>query len=235
MKQKSNKAKYNKSEITKNNESNDNNDFNAHQFSARSHEILFDNDFDQSPRGRKVIDESVLDVSFTKVKNQNYRNSSSRSTNRLSGRQANRTYYSNISDTKSEQDQYIANLTSKLEKLKMSAAKFSDRGDLSNRSIENTSPDTKIGKSSCNCSSCCQRAGSEYSEEQSLSKEIYHIIYDVCEAHIKNQDIKETVRRYQQSVFEFCVKESQSEIIYLVKFFTKMLSKSIEVSQIKLS
>lgn len=185
----------------------------------------------QSPRGRKAVTSSNNYSSMNKVKSSTYRNSSSKSTYRFSDRRTNYKQNSYNSDSILSDHDTVANHTSKVPITHLNDPQNCLSEDMSNHSVEYASPDTKAEKTSCNCSSCRQGAGSENSEEQSLSKEIFQIICDIYDAHIKTQEIKETVRRYQQSVHEFCIKESQADIIYLVKLFTKMLSNAIVVSK----
>lgn len=185
-----------------------------------------------SPRGRKAVTSSNYKSSMNKVKSSTYRNSSSKSTYRFSDRRKNHKHNSYNSDSILSDHEAVANLSSKLSTTQITATQNCFSEDLSNQSVEYASPDTIAEKASCNCSTCRQvKSVSENSEEQSLSKEIYQIIWDIYQAHIKNQEIKETVRRYQLSVHEFCIKESQGDIIYLVKLFTKMLSNALIVSQ----
>lgn len=193
---------------------------------THAYEKQFRKEEAQSPRGRKVANSSSYYKNEKKMKPSDYRNSSSNSTYRFTDRRVNKLQNSYNSDSISDHDM-IANMTSKM--ILSTQTKIPKSCPSEDLSVEYTSPDTQAEKASCNCSSCRQAAGSDYSEEQSLSKEIFQIICDIYEAHIKNQEIKETVRRYQQSVYEFCSKESQADIIYLVKLFTKMLSNALAV------
>jgi hypothetical protein len=177
-----------------------------------------------SPRGRQ-----------TEKNNKNYKNSAYKTTtssrsrsnsnpsisnrNRRGRKQVN--YYSDTSDNPSDLN---FNIISKLNKMKNANHKSIDIKSNS-KSISGSNQNKK------NCSCCkCHNDEIEDDEENKLPQEIYQILIEVYEAHINNQNIIETVKKYHQSVYEFCLKEEQQEIIYFVRLFSEKVIEAMKVS-----
>jgi len=85
-------------------------------------------------------------------------------------------------------------------------------------------------KQSCSCNKCISQ--NEEEEENKLPKEIHQIIMEIYEAHINKSCTEHLVEKYYFSVNEFCQKEDQDEIIYLVRVLSEKLIDALRVSNI---
>ncbi len=83
-------------------------------------------------------------------------------------------------------------------------------------------------KQSCSCHKCISQ--NEEEEENKLPKEIHQIIMEIYEAHINKESTDQLVDKYFFSVNEFCQKEDQDEIIYLVRVLSEKLIDALRVS-----
>lgn len=78
----------------------------------------------------------------------------------------------------------------------------------------------------CLCRICCN---GEISEAY-LANQIYHIIYDIYDCHIKNEKISETIQKYKKLVYGFCTIEDKKEIVFFVKLFDDKVKGAFKVS-----
>lgn len=183
-----------------------------------------------SPRGRQTEKNNKVTKNY---KNSAYKTTtSSRSNSNVSISIRNRrgrkqaSYYSDTSDNPSDVN---FNIISKLNKMK----------NANHKSIEIKSTSKSISGSNQNkksCSCCkCHNDNIDDDEENKLPQEIYQILIEVYEAHINNQNIIETVKKYHQSVYEFCLKEEQQEIIYFVRLFSEKVIEAMKVSKLNIT
>jgi hypothetical protein len=188
-----------------------------------------------STRGRKniKIDNNLQGMKYNK--SSQYRNTSSGSTGGASRRnkEAFKTanYHSDeISDLNIEENiQEYANKNTKITKITKAKSSYTKNSSNSNNSKGSFSNSLKkYKKNSCNCCNCNNNELSE-DDENKLPQEIFQILWEVYDANINGKNISDLVRRYHQSVYEFCAKEEQHEIVYFVKLFSEKVIEALKV------
>ena len=184
-----------------------------------------------SPRGRQTEKNSKVTKNYKNSAYKTTTSSRSRSNsnvsisirNRRGRKQAN--YNSDTSDNPSDVN---FNIISKLNKMK-----YTNHKSIEIKSTSKSISGRNQNKKSCSCCKC-HNDNIEDDEENKLPQEIYQILIEVYEAHINNQNIIETVKKYHQSVYEFCLKEEQQEIIYFVRLFSEKVIEAMKVSNLSI-
>lgn len=183
-------------------------------------------------RGRKNFKMNVQTTKYYKSSHYRASKSSSRVkiTRKNRAQQRNGYYSSNeITDITSEEAKVYYNSTAT--KNSHNTKKEGNIGKMTSK--ENTSQSKssslkKYKKSTCSCCKCNIEASDN--EENKLPEEIYQILWEVYEGNINRKNIVDLVRRYHISVSEFCAKEEQQEVVYLVKTFSEKVNEALSVS-----
>lgn len=84
-------------------------------------------------------------------------------------------------------------------------------------------------KNDSNVCMCCMCSSGEVTETF-LGDQIFHIINDIYNCHIKNDKIEQTIVKYKKLVHGFCSIEDKKEIIFFLKLFYQKVVKALEVS-----
>lgn len=91
---------------------------------------------------------------------------------------------------------------------------------------DNSFTNKNQGRRACSCCKCSKSGD----DENQLPREIYEIIYQVYNGHIvENNKIEETVANYQKNVQDFCTREKQQDILYLVRLFIEKVIEALQV------
>ncbi|MFO0515261.1 MAG: hypothetical protein ACK5YA_00240 [bacterium] len=97
----------------------------------------------------------------------------------------------------------------------------------SNKHYNSNNPNNEAipEENDCLCGICCN---GEVSEAY-LANQIYHIIYDIYDCHIKNDKIQETIQKYKKLVYGFCTIEDKKEIVFFIKLFDDKVKSAFRV------
>lgn len=98
------------------------------------------------------------------------------------------------------------------EEIKSSNEEFIEEHQNSHLDLHHNSEESSSG---CLCHIC---NNGEVSEKY-LGNQIFTILFDIYNCHIKSQNIENTVEKYKQLVHGFCTIKEKKEIIFFVKLF----------------
>lgn len=91
---------------------------------------------------------------------------------------------------------------------------------------DNSISNKNQGRRACSCCKCSKSG----EDDNQLPREIYEIIYKVYNGHIvNNKKIGEIVANYQKNVQDFCTREKQQDILYLVRLFIEKVVEALQV------
>lgn len=91
---------------------------------------------------------------------------------------------------------------------------------------DNSYSNKNQGRRTCSCCKCSKSGD----DDNQLPREIYEIIFKVYNGHItNNKKIGEIVANYQKNVQDFCTREKQKDILYLVRLFIEKVVEALQV------
>ena len=137
-------------------------------------------------------------------------------------------------------DKVVSDFTSKIEYIKKTSTldlivtdnicldKINDieiKKEKCSKQINSKNNDAIPEENDCLCGICCN---GEVSEAY-LANQIYHIIFDIYDCHIKNDKIAETIIKYKKLVYGFCTIEDKKEIVFFIKLFDDKVKSAFRV------